>query len=119
MSVRIRGRGSDPLKWWQRWDARALCKMSGGISLERLTDKSYQEWENWFEDFKIFADLKKWTVEKTEMSKRFSGSLRLRSWKWCGRLGHLGVVCRGSGNECRSSGSGGARPTGVNTQPFL
>ena len=45
--------------------------MSGDISLDKFTGTSYQEWENWFEDFKVFADLKKWTVEKKISYIRF------------------------------------------------
>lgn len=45
--------------------------MSGDISLEKFTGTSYQEWENWFEDFKLFGELKKWSVDKKVSFIRF------------------------------------------------
>lgn len=41
------------------------------ISIDKFCGSSYQEWENWFDDFKVFAELKKWSAEKKVSFIRF------------------------------------------------
>lgn len=41
------------------------------ISLDKFSGTSYQEWEDWFDDFKLFGDLKKWSAEKKVSFIRF------------------------------------------------
>lgn len=52
-------------------------KMSD-INLEKFSGSSYKEWENWFDDYKLFAELKKWSADKKVSFLRFfvSGNVK-------------------------------------------
>ena len=51
--------------------AETHIKTMSDINLERFSGVSYREWETWFDDYKLFADLKKWSADKKVSFLRF------------------------------------------------
>ena len=45
--------------------------MSSDITIDKFTGTSYHDWETWFDDYKLFGELKKWSVEKKVIFVRF------------------------------------------------